>query len=84
MLFYALKNHAATTTLVTSHSAGRSVRGIEEYLVAGTIVLELELASSRFVRTLTLEKMRSTAFEPAQYLFKIIQGRGIVMQQISE
>ncbi len=84
MLFYALKNHAVTTTLVTAHSAGRSVRGIEEYLVAGTIVLELELASSRFVRTLTLEKMRSTAFEPAQYLFKIIQGRGIVMQQISE
>ena len=83
MLFYALKNHAATTTLVIAHSAGRNMRGIEEYLVSGTIVLELELASSRFVRTLTLEKMRSTALDPAQYLFKIIPGRGIVMQQTS-
>jgi KaiC/GvpD/RAD55 family RecA-like ATPase len=45
--------------------------------------LELELASSRFVRTLTLEKMRSTALDPAQYLFKIVPGRGIVMQQLS-
>jgi hypothetical protein len=28
-----------------------------------------------------LEKMRSTVLDPAQYLFKIIPGRGIVMQQ---
>jgi KaiC/GvpD/RAD55 family RecA-like ATPase len=57
--------------------------GLEEYLVAGTIVLEMELIKSRFVRSLTIEKMRSTALEPAQYLFKIVPDRGIVLQDPS-
>jgi hypothetical protein len=35
------------------------------------------------VRTLTIEKMRSTALEPAQYLFKIVADRGIVLQGLS-
>jgi len=36
------------------------------------------------VRTMTIEKMRSTAFEPAQYLFKIVADRGIVLQGLGE
>lgn len=80
MLFYALQSNVETTTLLTTHSVGRNVRGLEEYLVAGTIVLEMELADSRFVRTLTIEKMRSTALDPAQYLFNIIREKGIVLQ----
>jgi circadian clock protein KaiC len=56
-----------------------NVRGIEEYLVAGTFVLEMERVNSRFVRTLAIEKMRSTALEPAQYSFHIAQDRGIVL-----
>jgi circadian clock protein KaiC len=84
MLFYALQSNVGTTTLLTTHSVGRNVRGLEEYLVAGTIVLEMELADSRFVRTLTIEKMRSTALDPAQYLFNIIRERGIVLQPTGE
>ncbi|MPZ77077.1 MAG: AAA family ATPase [Deltaproteobacteria bacterium] len=80
MLLYSLQGQGKTTTLITSHSVGRSARGIEEYLVAGTIVLEMELANNRFVRILTVEKMRSTAFNPAQYLFNIVPVQGIVLQ----
>jgi KaiC/GvpD/RAD55 family RecA-like ATPase len=82
-LFYGLQANGNTTNLLTTYSVERNVRGIEEYLVAGTIVLEMELAESRFVRTLTIEKMRSTALEPAQYLFKIVADRGIVLQGLS-
>jgi circadian clock protein KaiC len=80
MLIASLQKHAETTTLITSQSLGRTSRGIEEYLVAGTVVLELELANSRFVRTITVEKMRSTRMEPAQYLFRIVPELGITMQ----
>ena len=79
VFFSALQKQAEITTLVTGQSAGRNARGIEEYLVAGTIVLELELANNRFVRTLTVEKMRSTKLDPAQYLFEIVSGKGIVL-----
>jgi KaiC/GvpD/RAD55 family RecA-like ATPase len=80
MLIASLQKHAETTTLITSQSLGRTTRGIEEYLVAGTVVLELELANSRFVRTITIEKMRSTRMEPAQYLFRIVPDKGITME----
>jgi circadian clock protein KaiC len=78
-LFYGLQANTNTTNLLTTYSAGRSVRGIEEYLVSGTFVLEMELSNSRFIRTLTIEKMRSTALAPAQYVFTIMQDRGIAL-----
>lgn len=84
MLIASLQKNSDTTTLVTSQSLGRSTRGIEEYLVAGTVVLELELANSRFVRTITIEKMRSTPLDPAQYLFRIVPQKGITMQPSGE
>jgi circadian clock protein KaiC len=84
MLIASLQRSPETTTLVTSQSLGRGTRGIEEYLVTGTIVLELELANSRFVRTITIEKMRSTALDPAQYLFRIAAEIGITMEPSEE
>jgi circadian clock protein KaiC len=84
MLIASLQKNVDTTTLVTSQSLGRGTRGIEEYLVAGTIVLELELANSRFLRTITIEKMRSTPLDPAQYLFRIATEKGITMQPSEE
>ncbi|HSK30658.1 MAG TPA: ATPase domain-containing protein [Candidatus Limnocylindria bacterium] len=84
MLFYGLQANLNTTNLLTTYAVERNVRGIEEYLVSGTIVLEMELANSRYVRTLTIEKMRSTALAPAQYVFTIVQDRGIVLQGMSE
>jgi KaiC/GvpD/RAD55 family RecA-like ATPase len=83
-LFYGLQATGNTTNLLTTYSVERNVRGLEEYLVAGTIVLEMELINSRFVRTLTVEKMRSTALAPAQYLFNIVADRGIVLQGFAE
>ena len=84
MLFYGLQANTNTTNLLTTYSVERSARGIEEYLVSGTFVLEMELSNSRFVRTLTIEKMRSTALAPAQYVFNIVQDRGIVLQGLTE
>ena len=83
MLFYGLQANAKTTNLLTTYAVERNVRGIEEYLVSGTFVLEMELVRSRFVRTLTIEKMRSTALVPAQYAFDIIQDRGIVLNGLA-
>jgi circadian clock protein KaiC len=62
----------------------RNVRGIEEYLVSGTFVLEMELVNGRFVRTVTIEKMRGTAMAPAQYVFNIVPDRGIVLQGLPD
>jgi circadian clock protein KaiC len=84
LLFYGLQANTNTTNLLTTYSVERSVRGIEEYLVSGTFVLEMELVNSRFIRTLTIEKMRSTALAPAQYIFNIVQDRGIVLQGLTE
>jgi len=84
MLFYGLQANTNTTNLLTTYSVERSARGIEEYLVSGTFVLEMALSNSRFVRTLTIEKMRSTALAPAQYVFNIVQDRGIVLQGLTE
>ena len=79
MLFYGLAANTKTTNLLTTYAVERNARGIEEYLVSGTFVLEMERVKSRFVRSLTIEKMRSTALEPAQYPFHIMRDRGIVL-----
>ena len=84
MLFYGLQANTNTTHLLTTYSAGHSVRSIEEYLVSGTFVLEMELSNSRFIRTLTIEKMRSTALAPAQYVLNIMQDSGIVLRNSLE
>ena len=84
MLFYGLQANTKTTNLLTTYAVERNVRGIEEYLVSGTFVLEMELVKGRFSRTLTIEKMRSTALAPAQYAFNIVQDRGIVLHGLAE
>ena len=81
MLFYGLQANTKTTNLLTTYAIERNVRGIEEYLVAGTFVMEMKLVQRRFVRTVSIEKMRSTALEPAQYDFRIAHGRGIVLNR---
>jgi KaiC/GvpD/RAD55 family RecA-like ATPase len=79
-LIYALQANASTTNLLTTYSVDKQLRGVEEYLVAGTIVLDMELVDGRYKRKLTIEKMRSTALQPAQYPFSIVADRGIVLQ----
>lgn len=82
-LIYALQANTSTTNLLTTYSADKQLRGVEEYLVAGTIVLDMELVDGRYKRKLTIEKMRSTALQPAQYPFSIVADRGIVLQASS-
>ena len=77
-LIYALQANTNTTHLLTTYSSDKQLRGVEEYLVAGTVVLSMEPVNGRFVRRLTVEKMRGTALEPAQYPFTIVADRGIV------
>ncbi len=84
MLFYGLQANGKTTNLLTTYAVERQVRGIEEYFVSGTLVLEMERVNSRFMRTLTIEKMRSTALEPAQYNFNIQPDCGIVLQGLAD
>lgn len=79
-LIYALQANTSTTNVLTTYSADKQLRGVEEYLVAGTIVLDMELVDGRYKRKLTIEKMRSTALQPAQYPFSIVADRGIVLQ----
>jgi circadian clock protein KaiC len=83
-LFYGLQANTKTTNLLTTYAVERNARGIEEYLVSGTFVLEMERVNSRFSRSLTIEKMRSTALEPAQYRFHIVPDRGIVLNGLAE
>jgi len=84
LLFYGLQANTNTTNLLTTYAVERNVRGIEEYLVSGTFVLEMELVNGRFVRTMTIEKMRGTAMAPAQYVFNIVPDRGIVLQGLPD
>ena len=77
-LIYALQANTNTTHLLTTYSSDKQLRGVEEYLVAGTMVLSMEPVNGRYVRRLTIEKMRGTALEPAQYPFSIVADRGIV------
>ena len=78
-LFYGLQANTQTTNLLTTYAVERNARGIEEYLVSGTIVLEMKRRNNRFQRSLIIEKMRSTALEPAQYNFRITSDRGLVL-----
>jgi KaiC/GvpD/RAD55 family RecA-like ATPase len=79
-LIYALQANANTTNLLTTYATDKQRRGVEEYLAAGTIALEMELVEGRYQRKLTIEKMRGTALEPAQYQFNIVADRGIVFK----
>ena len=79
-LIYALQANPTTTNLLTTYATDKQRRGVEEYLVSGTIVLEMEPVEGRYQRKLTIEKMRGTALEPAQYRFNIVADRGIVFK----
>jgi KaiC/GvpD/RAD55 family RecA-like ATPase len=72
-----------TTNILTSYGVPRTgeqtLHGIEEYMVAGAIVLEMIWQNGRLARGLVIEKMRCTDVKPAQYDFDIVKGHGIVL-----
>src|SRR5262245_31706127 len=79
-LIYALQANSGTTNLLTTYGKDTLAVSVEEYLVAGTMALGMELVDGRYQRVLTIEKMRGTALTPAQYLFDIVTDRGIVLK----
>lgn len=82
-LIYLLQTNLTTTNLLTSHLPSRSdhdsTHGIEQFLAAGVFVLRVSRVETRFVRSLTVKKMRGTPVEPNEYQFHIIKRSGIVL-----
>ena len=83
LLMKLLRTSMPTTNVLTSYAVPRtgerSMHGIEEYLVAGAIVLEMVWTEHRFIRSLVIEKMRCTDVTPAEYHFDIVKGQGVVL-----
>jgi circadian clock protein KaiC len=84
LLIKLLRSTTRTTNLLTSYSVPRTgertLHGIEEYLVAGAIVLEMVWKDGALARSLIIEKMRSTDVRPVQLEFDIVKGQGIVIR----
>lgn len=84
LLMKMLRTSMATTNLLTSYAVPRTgergMHGIEEYLVAGAIVLELVWKDGQLARSLIVEKMRCTDVKPVQHEFDILKQQGIVLQ----
>lgn len=83
LLIKLLRSSTQTTNLLTSYAVPRtgerSMHGIEEYLVAGAIVLEMFWKDGMLARSLIVEKMRCTAVKPMQLEFDIVKQQGIVV-----
>ncbi|HET8563087.1 MAG TPA: ATPase domain-containing protein [Candidatus Binatia bacterium] len=86
LLIKLLRTSMQTTNILTSYAVPRtgerSMHGIEEYLVAGAVILEMVWKDGQLARSLIVEKMRCTAVKPAQHEFDIIKGQGIVLQPL--
>jgi circadian clock protein KaiC len=84
LLMKLLRSSMKTTNILTSYAVPRTgervMHGIEEYLVAGAIVLELLWKDGKLCRSLVIEKMRCTNVKPAQYDFDILKGQGVVLE----
>jgi circadian clock protein KaiC len=84
LLIKLLRSSMKTTNILTSYAVPRtgerSMHGIEEYLVAGAIVLEMIWQDHGLGRSLIVEKMRCTDVKPTQLEFDILKGQGIVIQ----
>jgi len=84
LLVLSLQSHMRTTNLLTCYAVPRvgevGPHGVEEYLVSGTILLDMAWNSNQLVRTLLVEKMRGTAYELTQHQFSIEAEKGIVLK----
>jgi len=84
LLVKLLRSSMQSTNILTSYAVPRtgerSMHGIEEYLVAGAIVLEMIWKDGGLARSLVVEKMRCTNVKPTQLEFDIVKGQGIVIE----
>jgi circadian clock protein KaiC len=83
LLIKLLRTSMPTTNVLTSYAVPRTgertMRGIEEYMVAGVVVLEMIWREERLARSLIVGKMRCTDAKPVQHEFDIVKGKGIVL-----
>ena len=83
LLIKLLRTSMQTTNLLTSYgvprTGERTMHGVEEYLVAGAIVLEMIWKDEQLCRAMIVEKMRCTDIKPRQLGFDIVKGQGIVL-----
>ncbi len=80
-----IEKRIGSTNIITSEIATGSNSlsrfGVEEFLAAGVFVLGLERVRNKFYRTLFVRKMRWRPVHPEIYVFKIVPGRGIVVEK---
>ena len=83
LLIHLLQSQLNTTNLISSHFSTRAdhdlTGGIEEFLASGVFTLKLKPENGHFIRTLNIKKMRGTAVDPADYPFKLLTGKGLVL-----
>jgi len=88
LLIKLLRSKMQTTNILTSYAVPRTgergLHGIEEYLVAGALVLEMVLVDDRLTRTMMIEKMRCTDVKPGQHGFEIVKEKGLVLHSAVE
>jgi len=86
LLIKLLRTSMPTTNILTSYgvprTGERTLHGIEEYLVAGAIILEMIWKDGQLARSLVVEKMRCTDVKPAQHEFEIVRGRGLTLESL--
>ena len=85
-LVHSLQDNMGTTNLLTSYAipgvAGAGEGGVEEFLVAGVVVLSVVREKNRLVRTLMVRKMRGTAVDLMEHQFNIVKDKGIVLKPV--
>lgn len=82
-LVHALQDSMGATNLLTSYAMpGGGEVAVEEFLVAGVVVLSVSRIQSRLVRTLLVRKMRGTATDLIEHQFNIVKGKGIVLKPV--
>lgn len=83
-LVHMLQLQLQTTNLITCYPVPRvgekSEYGVEEYLVAGVIYLQMARANGYTARSLAIQKMRCTALEITDTPFTIVKENGIVIK----
>lgn len=83
LLIKLLRTSMQSTNVLTSYAVPRTgentLHGVEEYLVAGALVLKMDLTGPRPGRRLMIEKMRCTDVKPGLHDFEIVKGQGVVL-----
>jgi circadian clock protein KaiC len=86
LLIKLLRTSMQTTNILTSYgvprTGERTLHGIEEYLVAGAIILEIVWRDGKLGRSMVIEKMRCTDVKPAQHTFDIRKVQGFVLDPL--